>query len=187
MLPLSPAMFIATAAAWLARDDDYPSLTDNELDPLKRDDHRPNDSVMTAAFIGQIGYWAHRQSQGNSVWPFSLDADCDALAQAADECGVLTREWPDPGAILLRWSTVERRFTRASIVVKAIDSPLLRDWTYDCRVVEGTAIRRKAVDGMPDAQIKWVRRARRRCCPTLGDRFISWVDLDARGRTERVA
>ena len=189
MLPLSPAMFLAAATAWLPDDAPFPAvLDDNELDPLRRDDHGPRDGVTTAAFIGHIGYWAHRQARGVSTWPFPLTADCDALARIARQRRVLTVCELDLGPILLRWSHVEKRFTRASIVVEIDECPLFGNWTYDCQVVEGGAVHlRRARNGAPRVQMQWVRRARRRCCPMLGDRFISWVDLDARDRIARVA
>jgi hypothetical protein len=189
MLPLSPFIFIAAAVAWLPDDAPFSAaLDDNELDPLKRDNHGPRDGVTTAAFIGHVGYWAHRQSRGFSTWPFPLEVDCNDLSRLARKRGVLVSSKPDPGAILVRWSHVEQRFTRASIVVEIDECPLFGNWTYDCRVIEGGAShRRRPRNGIPRVQMQWVRRARRRCCPMLGDRFISWVDLDARDRIAQVA
>lgn len=189
MIPLSPALFITAASSWIPRDTSCAGgLHDNALDPLERDDHRPTDGRETAAFIGQIGYWSHRHELGQSIWPFALDADCDTLAHTSADRGVLAIDCPDPGAILLRWSALEGRFTRASIVLEARDCPAPGQWTFDCDVIEGAVIRdADARPGMPDGQVQWVRRARRRACPLLGDRFISWVDLDGRNRFAQVA
>lgn len=189
MLPLSPALFVAAATAWLPDDAPFPPvLDDNDLDPFRRDDHRPGDCLATAAFIGHVGYWAHRQSRGISTWPFPLTADCDALSRIARQRGVLMANTADLGAILVRWSHVEKRFTRASIVVDIDERPVFGNWTYDCQVVEGGAVHlRRARNGAPRVKMQWVRRARRRCCPMLGDRFISWVDLDERDRIAQVA
>ena len=193
MLPLSPALFLAAAVSLIPSDQPTERLSNrdrgNELDPMARDHHHPDDGVTTAAFLAHVGYWSHRRTLGESSWPFPLNADCDALARLGSDLGVVNVGTPDPGAIYLRYSRRERRFTSASIVIFAFDV-VIPDfgWTYDCHVLEGSA--RLTHRGVPfgrahrgrfKTSVNWVRRKRVTCCPGHGDRFLSWVDLDGRG------
>jgi hypothetical protein len=188
MTPLSPALFLAAASALVASDARVPRplIEDRiqEFDPMGRDIHRPRDGVTTAAFIAHVGYWSHRRSSGRSAWPFPLDADCDLLAAIGLDRGVVGVGFPKAGDICLRWSRTEQRFVRASIVLWTVEVPatLRMGWSYDCHVLEGSI----AVSDPSVATVEWVRRAWVTCCPGLGDRFLSWVDLDERNETTRI-
>jgi hypothetical protein len=200
MLPLSPALFLAAASALVASDDREPRIprwrrwVHKELNPVKRDSHEADDRVMMPAFIGHIGYWSHRVTAGSSSWPLPLDADCDALAQIGLDRGVAGVGRPEPGAMYLRWSRTEQRFTRASIVVEVLNAapPEGSAWGYDCEVLEGAAVLSRFREERDDptrapfkTTVRWARRSRVVCCPALGDRFLSWVDLDARNERTR--
>lgn len=200
MIPLSPALFLAAASALVASDRRMPHRPKSkrarlaELDPIARDAHRPHDGVRTAAFISHVGWWSHRRAMGTSAWPFPLDADCDALARIGLDRGVVSVGTPDPGAVYLRWSVPEQRFTRASIVLWALDMPPMyrSGWTYDCHVLEGSAVLSRGRGPVRAAlgfhtKVQWARQARVRCSPGLGDCFLSWVDLDRRNETTRVS
>jgi hypothetical protein len=171
MMPLSPALFVAAATASVVSELRVrrPSRAQrlNDLDPARRGKQRRGDA--TAAFIAHAGYAAHRQSPGTSAWPFPMDADCDTLARIGLESGVATVAPPDEGAIYLRRSPHQDRFTRASVVLWAVLVPPMErhGWTYDCHVIEGLAKRR--------ARRAWVT-----CAPELGDLFLTWFDLDRR-------
>jgi hypothetical protein len=176
MMPLSPALFLAAASALVASDVRLPRLSTEQrlkdLSPARRGKRRRGDA--TAAFIAHAGYTAHRHAPGKSAWPFPLDADCEALARIGLDSGVVTVAPPDAGAIYLRYSQQRQRFTRASIVLWAVEVPPMEQygWSYDCHVIEGVTVRR--------ARRAWVT-----CAPELGDRFLSWVDLDRRNDMTR--
>jgi hypothetical protein len=192
MLPLSPALFVAAANALLGpKADELPVALEplGMPDPFTRDIHAPSDGWATAAFIAHVGHWSHGCGRSASSWPFPLSADCDALARLADYRRVLGAGIPDPGAIYLRWSEVESRFVRAGVVLYAVDLPG-PNRSYDCLLVEGSAMLSRT-EGAVTKQIvqttvQWARRTRVQCCPFLGDRFISWVDLDGRNDTTQM-
>jgi hypothetical protein len=197
MLPLSPALFVAVARGLLSsrhtwlEDSDSSELRD-DVDPRFRDLHHPDDGVTTAAFIAHCGYWSHSFSRGHTLWPLPLRADCDELHRIASDCGIESMGTPDPGAIYLRYSMMEQRYTRAAIVIAGADDPRKSDvgLAYDCIVLEGSArildlalrttVQNRREVSRFNTDVQWARRTRVWCCPMLGDRFINWVDLDER-------
>jgi hypothetical protein len=197
MMPLSPALFLAAASALVASDLRLPRRSKPEhaaLDPDARDTHAPDDGLTTAAFIAHVGYWSHRRAVGRSSWPLPLDADCEELGRIGLARGVLITGTPDPGAIYLRWSDRDQRFVQAAIVLSAMDVPPQAQggWTYDCHVLEGSAelTRPEAAEPRIETTLHWARQGRLGCSPALGDRFLTWVDLNQRDestRTDRVA
>jgi hypothetical protein len=178
MMPLSPTLFLVAASASVVSDVRVRPLSRaqrlKDLDPETRAKQRRGDA--TAAFIAHAGYTAHRQAPGKSAWPFPLDADCEALARIGVDLGIVTDALPDEGAIYLRYSQPGQRCMRASIVLWAVIVPPMEQygWTYDCHVIEGVTVRR--------ARRAWVT-----CAPELGDRFLTWVDLDRRNETTRLS
>ncbi len=178
MMPLSPALFLAAASALVPSDVRVPRLSLHQrledLDPERRSSQLPGDETATAAFIAHAGYCAHRLAPGRSGWPFPLGADCEALGRIGLDRGIATVALPAAGAIYLRRSPREQRFMRASIVLWAVVVPPMErwGWTYDCHVIEGIAAR--------EARRAWIT-----CCPELGDRFLSWADLDRRNEITR--
>ena len=70
MIALSPALFIPAASALLQKDT-VATVTswEAQLNWATRDDHRPADSITSAAFVTHIGYWSYRQGPGVSLWP----------------------------------------------------------------------------------------------------------------------
>lgn len=189
MIPLSPALFMAAASAIVAADLETPPLPTSkrkrlaELDPIQRDTHGAGDNVTTAAFIGHVGYWAHRDPGGPSSWPFPLDVDCNALARIGIDRGVVSTATPKAGVIYLRWSVPEARFVSASIVLWAKDRPPQHGsrWTHDLHLLQGSAVL-SAVG----TTVQWARQLRVRGSTDFGDRFLSWVDLDGRNATTSV-
>jgi hypothetical protein len=189
MIALSPALFLSSANALVQHDDRVPGVSwHGELDPSTRDTHRPEDCVRTAAFITHVGYASHRIDRGVSLWPFATAADCEHLGALAASRKVLTAATPLPGAILLRWSDVERRYVRASVVVSSYGAPTERlGWVYVCDVIEGHATVGAARRESRRSRVSEVRRTRRICIPIFNDRFIDWVALDRREALGRVA
>jgi hypothetical protein len=189
MIPLSPALFMAAARALIAADFAIPPLPTSkrkrlaELDPIERDTHGALDGVTTAAFIAHVGYWAHRDPEGPSSWPFPRDADCNALERIGTDRGVVSKATPNPGVIYLRWSVPEARFVSAGIVLWVKDRLPLHGsgWTHDVHLLEGCAVFSAEV-----TTVQWARQVRVRCSTDLGDRFLSWVDLDGRNATTSV-
>ena len=48
-----------------------------------RDNYEKADRVVTAAFVGHVGFWSHHLKEKNSLWPFPANADCTMLAVKA--------------------------------------------------------------------------------------------------------
>jgi hypothetical protein len=214
MIPLSPALFMAGARTLIATDIERLPLPTSkqerlaELDPVERDTHGAQDSVTTAAFIGHVGYWVHRDPTGPSSWPFPRDADCNALARIGTDRGVVSRAKPEPGAVYLRWSVPEKRFVSAGIVLWVMDRAPQRQSgrTHDLHLLEGCAVlscpcanigpstslavhpAKRPVRELPavETTVHWARQVRVRSSTDLGDRYLSWVDLDRRNATTSV-
>jgi hypothetical protein len=184
MHPLSPALVVAAGSAVVGRS----GFTAAKPEV---------DSLSSAAFVGHIGHWALYDEEAKlSTWPFALDADCDALARAAAERGILSAGHPEAGAIYLHWSRHQRQFTIAGIVIVGADAV---EWprtpsSYGCVVVEGGVLMkavedvdaRSASPELVETDVQWARRTRVTFDPEVGDRFISWVDLDERNETTRL-
>jgi hypothetical protein len=183
--PLAPGVLVAAAMALVPADEHLaapPETLDDELDPMRRDNHHPYDATKTAAFVAHLGYWTHRGKYGQTSWPFPMNATCDDLGRLAKKRGVLRDDWPSPGDILLRWSETTGQFVRASIVVTGELKIVRRQRTYLCDVVEGR-LERMRIDGVANdwfGRLRSPRRLNRRCCPELKDAFVRWVDLDKR-------
>lgn len=164
----------------------------DSLAPEERDRHLPGDVADTAAFVAHIGYAAHQLSRGATFWPFPLTADCNDLHRLAEQHGVLREVQPDAGALYLRYSSVEQRYVRASIVIAAdhIPGAVGKEPAYDCIVIEGAARlvtlshridpEYGRVPTRFETEVEWVRKTRLWAVPTFRDRFVSWVDLDRR-------
>jgi hypothetical protein len=205
---------MAAARALIAADIEIPPLPTSkrkrlaELDAIERDTHGALDGVTTAAFIGHVGYWAHRNPTGPSSWPFPRDADCNALERIGTDCGVVSRATPIPGAIYLRWSVPEKRFVSAGVVLWVMDREPQHQsgWTHDLHLLEGCAVlscpcvnigprtslevhpAKRPVRELPavETTVQWARQVRVRGSSDLGDRYLSWVDLDVRNATTSV-
>jgi hypothetical protein len=196
---LSPALLIATASAMIGRNPDQRAATapepltlQEEANPILRDLHAPSDGEGTAAFITHAGFWSHRRGLGRSTWPIDPRADCDGFVEFGARHGLLTVGTPDRGSIYLRYSTTAQRYTRAGIVLWAMELPAtFSGWSYDCLVLEGSAqltslVYRTQGDGVQFVsdfltEVRWARRTRTRCLPFLGDVFLNWFDADSLG------
>ena len=187
MLPLSPALFLAAANALVAGQPDESPYSD-ATDIVSLFHSTVGEHRMTATFVGHVGYWAHHEPEGASVWPLPINGDCDDLALFADRRGVLNSRTPETGSIHLKWSPEKRCFERAAIILSVIGfapSPET-PWGYDCLVVTGGASlhvatpRTMTSPARYTTTVHWARQGVERCCSHNGDRFISWVDLDRR-------
>jgi len=178
-------LFLTAASALVTSDSQVrrPGAQAQRMDrnPATRHDGEAHDSVRSsAAFIANAGYWAHRHTPGCSSWPFPLDADCDALANIGRTRGMLGVGLPAEGDIYLRYSQAEHRFTRACIVLWAIEVPASDGLgvAYDCHVIEGSA---ELVVGAESVQtnVHWARRCWVTSSPKLGDGFLSWTKFQS--------
>src|SRR4051812_17068540 len=101
MVPLSPALLIANATTFIGLD------------------CKPRGDEMSATFVGHLGFWSHYDLRvGRSTWPLPRTRTVNELAAAALRADLL-RESARFGDIFLLWSTVDKKFVRAGIVMSA--------------------------------------------------------------------
>jgi hypothetical protein len=177
MPPLSPILLIAAAQALVSTEAIHPHAKDALSERwLPRPDGPDVAGQWHTAFIDWVGFASHydpRSRQSN--WPLTPALDCAQLAEDARTQGVLTEE-PVAGDLFLLWSPLLRGFVRSGIIASVDDVVQFEDGTrvYHCITVEGNT--------SPDFSHQGgdILCHERRLVPSKGDRFIHWVDLDAR-------
>ncbi len=170
MIPLSPALLIATANAFVGM------VEERDEGSARR---APTRAPWHTAFVQHVGYWSHYDQQFlRSSWPLLRTADCNELAAFALEQQVLASQ-PMTGDVFLLWSPRTLRFVRTGIVVSVEDEGRSRGnapW-YECHTIEGDTDQSMAQYG------GMTLRHLRRLSAASGDRFVRWTALD--GREER--
>jgi hypothetical protein len=167
VIPLSPALLIACAAGRMSgrtafscrlnRDHRYGSLRYPARD----------DEAASIHFVNGVGFWAHFDYDvGESSWPIPHLERVAQLARYGLQRRVLHHS-PELGDLVVKWNTIQNRYTRVSIVVSIIGvSGKEGKEVVKCRTL--TAHRRGAF-ARPE-----------RFVPFRGDRFLRWADLDER-------
>ena len=186
-IPLTPAFLFASAFALVGtHDGDAASAS------LRAPFAAAMDLAATGrwdtAFVHYAGYWSHYDARSRtSSWPFPPADDCDELAAAADLHGVLSKDAPQPGELLLLWSPARRCFVRTGIIL-SVEPASLDDtggWNgdvrYACHTIEG-AITDSGRPGGNGLGTVW-----RTLCPDRGDRSIRWMDCLPSARFAAVA
>ena len=143
MIPLSPALFVAGANAYLGADERW-------------------DAPGPAALVHHVGFWSHYDALvEKSSWPLP-DVDCAGLATFAFERGVL-RPRPQLGDVFLVYSPNLGSFFHAGVVTS-----LVVGWgnkAFACETIEsfedGRVMRRSRQFGSDDRFIRWVSLDRR--------------------------
>lgn len=101
MKPLSPALLIAAASAYVGmREDDHDRgrMIRQFLDSVRLPAYAP----WSAAFIHHVGHWSHRElKSGHSSWPLPTTGRCSELAEFAESRSVLSAEGPREGEVYL--------------------------------------------------------------------------------------
>ena len=179
MLPLSPALLIAAANAFVGLDDSTEEAPDSR--PLRaqflREVRVTRANVATAAwhtaFVHHVGYWSHYDGAGmHSSWPLPPTNDPSLLAHFARRKDVLVT-LPAPGDIFLLWSPRRRTFVRSGIVERIVETGYRRNlhFYYDCVTIEGDTDESMALSGGRTL------RHLRTLSSQDGDRFIRWGDI----------
>jgi hypothetical protein len=187
-LPLSPALFVGTANAFVGLGEDLWDPSAAPQGPLverflrdargrRTDDQR---APWDAAFVHYVGYWSHYDDRcERSAWPLPATASVEELAQFAGTSGTL-REAPLAGDVFLLWCPTQKRFVRTGIVIQVqllLNPSQNRGRVYTCTTIEGNS------DGYSNEPGTMTMRTVRNLRPDRGDRFIRWSALD--GREER--
>lgn len=170
MIPLSPALLIATANAFVGMAEEREDGSSPGA---------PGRAAWHTSFVQHVGYWSHYdQRYLRSSWPLPRTADCNELAAFAAEHDALG-ERPVAGDVFLLWSPRTLEFVRAGIVVSVEEGGRSRrnePW-YECHTIEGDTDQSMALGG------GMTLRHLRRLSAERGDRFVRWTALD--GRDER--
>jgi len=152
------------------------------IERMLRDVDLPADANWAAAFVQHLGYWLHFDYEGRETsWPFPMSGSFDDMLRFASERGVV-RDEPMVGDIALvckRGSYPSNpTYEQGGFVAKVCGYGRLGKrgpFFYDCLTLEGNT----DLYGAPDGQ--YVARVPRRIIAEVGDCFIHWVELDARG------
>lgn len=142
-----------------------------------------------AGLVHHVGYRSHYDHDLMcSSWPLPKVDDCDELARVAAARGILSTGWPHAGEIVLFWSAMEEKFTRAGIVVRAESADLCRhrqetlgESFSECLVVESGGSGNRGTRARDGLELG-VRQTIRKISCEEGHRFIRWVDLDGCAR-----
>src|SRR5436305_251265 len=79
MLPLTPALLIATANAFTGFGEDE-FQRGGMLWRFLKEVNQPHDAPWSAAFVHHAGYWSHHDPRGGrSSWPLPATGDCNEL------------------------------------------------------------------------------------------------------------
>jgi hypothetical protein len=173
MIPLSPALVVAAANAFVGLGEDRGSGGDNRgqmVELFLREVKQPPGQPWCAALVYHVGYWSHFDHRaGKSSWPLPATASCWELGDFAKRKKILKAR-PAEGDVFLLHSVRLKRFHHTGVVISVDEC--LTDGRYACTTVEGNT----NADGSANGYTT-LRRVRR-----LGgeDRFIRWANLDGR-------
>jgi hypothetical protein len=176
MIPLSPALLIATAQGFMGvrehGGNNRGQMVELFLAGVKQGPGAP----WCAAFVHHAGYWSHFDSAaGRSFWPLPATASCFLLGAFAEQNRVLVDQ-PQAGDVFLQFNVALARFAHTGIIIsvdRVNDRPSGRPW-YDCTTIEGNTNEEGSREGNA------VVIKKRVFYPDMRDRFIRWVDLDTR-------
>lgn len=174
-IPLTPALLIATAGAFLDVRETGTSNSGPMVDRFLRLVGLRPGQPWCAAFVSYAGHWSHHDHLARrSSWPLPLTGSCWVLGDHAARRGILERE-PAPGDVFLIHSPALGRFGHAGVVVAAAQGGTDPDGSpwFECVTIEGNTNEDGSRDGTT------VLRKTRRIRPGRGDRFIRWVRLGA--------
>ena len=183
MIPLTPALVIATANAFVGLGTKL-ALEECFLREVWAGAKAASVLRWDTAFVHHVGYWSHYHHKAKqSSWPLPPTATPPELAQIAAARDALVDD-PMPGDLFLLWSPAREEFLRTGIVVevgkkrrKDLDGSRYRE----CVTIEGDTDPTMARGGGA------VLRHERRLSSARTDRFVRWTALDARAFRAREA
>ena len=185
MIPLSPALLVATANAFVGLGEEGGDNRGQMVELFLKEVKLPAGQPWCAAFVHHIGYWSHYDiGLKLSSWPLRDTASCEVLARDAKEAGVLKNE-PEAGDVFLLYSKELKRFHHTGVIAEISSRRESRfDVSYVCETIEGNTNSDGSANGYTT-----LRRVRT-FVPSQSNeahKFIRWVDLDGRRQTEEAA
>jgi hypothetical protein len=173
MIPLSPALLVAAANAFVGLGEDGGDNRGQMVEMFLREVKQPAGQPWCAAFVHHVGYWSHFDHRaGHSSWPLPATASCWQLGDFARKRKILELR-PTDGDVFLVFSRKMRRYYHTGIVISVDECHVASDSAfYLCRTVEGNT----NSDGSENGYTT-LRRKRRF---SGDDAFIKWVKLDSR-------
>ncbi|MDB4875608.1 MAG: hypothetical protein JWM41_2054 [Gemmatimonadetes bacterium] len=125
------------------------------------------------ALVYHWGYWSQFDYRADaSSWPLIPTAEPEALAEFARARGVLAAA-PCDGDVFLQYSPRRSEFVRGGVIAHVYMDEERSEGApyYEAVVLEGNSNTSGELGGPR------VARLVRRLCPSLGDRFIRWTEL----------
>lgn len=177
MLPLCPAMLVASAMSLVDRHDCVDGTPAAMIQRYLQHVGAEPDDGWSAAFVLYAGYWSHFDSRlGKSAWPLPPMRSCEELRSFALRRGVLASTAPQRGDIYLLWSPSRGQFVRAGIILESmgVRETLSATPEFACVTIDGDSDRSGSLAG-PHTLI-----VQRRISPGGGDRLVRWSSLGLR-------
>jgi hypothetical protein len=177
-LPLSADRLISAANTMIGLEEEREGRRGQIVELLLREVRQPMDGDWHTAFVHHVGYWAHYDhSSAWSSWPLPATGDPNDLARFAREKGIVSTDRPREGEVFLLWSPTQKEFVHAGVVLQYLTNGIHRNGAayFVCLTLEGNTTEFAQLHG------RGMHRTTRKISPDNGDRFIRWVDLDARG------
>ncbi|MEX2177776.1 MAG: hypothetical protein WD801_03640 [Gemmatimonadaceae bacterium] len=185
MIPLTPALVVATASAFIGLREEGGDNRGLMIELMLGGVQMPAGQPWCAAFVHHVGRWSHYDyASRRSSWPLPATASCYVLGSFASRKGVLVSH-AMVGDVFLIFKPELRRFAHTGFIahVHACGAtPAGNPW-YDCETIEGNTNEKGSRNGTS------VLRQQRRFYPNAraGDQFIRWVDLDPRATAASAA
>jgi len=185
MIPLTPALLVGTASAFIGLGEDgncrgEGDETTNRGAMVNRLVQRVGtcpDAPWDAASVQHAGYWSHFDHRsGRSSWPIPMRPSTQAIVAFAHHANVLYPE-PEGGDLFVLWSPSARQFVHIGIVLH-VGQPGQFDngqAFVECRVLSPNVHCDGRLGGPTTLPLE-------RCLsPERGDAFIRWSELDPAG------
>ena len=176
MIPLTPALLVATASAFVGVRKEGGYNRGQLIEMFLREVRQPRGQPWCAAFVHHVGYWSHfDHAARKSTWPLPPTASCDALGKFAKANGILMKV-PHIGDVFLVYANSKLRYVHTGIVVRvdAAAKTAGDGMIFTCATVEGNTNDAGSSNGYTTLQ------RIRRFNTFVGDRFIRWPELDSR-------
>lgn len=182
MLPLSPIRLVSAANAFLTLGAEPGAAQGRMVNTFLSEIGQPPNGRWDLAFLHHVGYWSHYDFEAKrSSWPIPVSSAPEDLVLFAKQRRIDPDE-PEFGDIALVSGAGKGSYARVGIVIATHGAGKFMDGkTFtSCTVLEANA----GAAGRPGgADIMYVRRS---LCHDRGDRYVRWVDLDARAAAGRV-
>ena len=173
MIPLTPALLVATAQAFVDLGEEGGDNRGQMVELFLKGVGQKAGAPWCAAFVHHVGYRSHFDHRlDDSSWPLPATASCWALHDFAERHKLL-RDTPRFGDVFLVKAKGANMYIHTGIVVTLDDAaPTEEDVKYVCTCIEGNTNNDGSSHGY--TTLRRPRKFRE------GDKFIRWVLLDGR-------